>query len=189
MENTQQQHLALITEMIQTARKEFNENGAIYLLWGWIVFVASLTQFIMLQLHNAYNYMAWSVLVPAGLIGQAIIMIRQKKKERVKTILDRIMGYVWLAVGGAIGTTLFASGLLKENTFPMLLMVYAIGTFISGSVMQVKAMVWGAVSCWLIGIACFFIDFEYQLLFLSAAVLLAYIIPGYILKIRYRHHV
>jgi low temperature requirement protein LtrA len=47
-------------------------------------------------------------------------------------------------------------------------------------------LVYGARACWLMSIASYFIDFEYQLLLLAAAMIVSYIIPGYVLNARYK---
>ena len=48
MENTEKQNLELITRMIQVARKEYNDDSSIYLLWGWTVTLACIVQYVML---------------------------------------------------------------------------------------------------------------------------------------------
>lgn len=188
MEQPKQQ-MDLITEMINAARKNYNDNGSIYLLWGWLVCFASLTQYVLMQMHNEYNYIGWLTLMPLGMILQFIMMARRKKKENVKTHLDRVMAYVWGAFGISLALVLFSSEKLQMNTYPMVLMLYAIGTFISGGALRLRPMIWGAVSCWLIAIICFFVNFESQLLLLAIAVILAYIIPGYILMARNKQYV
>ena len=52
--------LLLIESMINRAKDKFAEDGSMYLLWGWIVFICSLTQFILLHFFQSpYHYMVW----------------------------------------------------------------------------------------------------------------------------------
>ena len=177
--------LAIISEMIQTARKEFNENGTIFLMWGWAVTVASLAQFVLLQMNNPYNSWPW-MLMPLAAIAQFFIMRQERRNEKVKTHVGKVIGRLWLIVGLSIGLTIVMSQFLEKNTYPILLMLYAIGTFVTGSALKVNALVYGAICCWIMSIASYFIDFEYQLLLLAAAMIVSYIIPGYVLSARYK---
>lgn len=189
MENNQKQQLELIATMIQTAQRNFNENGTIYLLWGWVVAVASLVQYLSIKLDYANGAIIWIVLVPLALIVQTIIMIRRKKTQKVSTHLGKVVGYLWTAVGISLGITFFSMGTLQIHTYPVVLMLYGIGTFVSGGALQLRPMVAGAICCWVIAIISFYVNFETQLLLLSLAVILAFIVPGYLLKIRQKKHV
>jgi hypothetical protein len=190
MEDMQKQNFDLITEMIQTARKEFNDSSSIYLLWGWVICIASLLEFILIQMHyDNISGIGWPILLPIAFVCQIVIMVRNKNKEKVKTHIDTIMGYLWSSFGISLGIVLFSYSRLQANTLPMVLMLYAIGTFVSGGAMQVRALIVGGIACWVIAIACFFVSAQDQILLLAIAVIVAYIIPGYILKIRHRKHV
>lgn len=188
MEPTQKQQLELITSMIDSARKEFNDDSFHYLLWGWSVCLASLAQFVLLQLNSPYNGMVW-LLLPLVAIAQVIMSVAARKKERVRSHTDRIIGYVWIAVGISIGVTLASSPVLQENTYPVLIMLYGIGTFISGGIMWHKPMMAGAACCWAIAMVAFRAPTEYQPLLLSLSLILSYIIPGHMLKNRFRNNV
>lgn len=186
MENKEGQQMAIISEMIATARQEFNHNGFIYLLWGWLVFIASLSQYFLLQANSEYNGIPW-LLMPVGALIQIITAITGKKDKRVKTHVGRIIGHAWIAFGISLFIVLFMSDKLGINTMPLVMVLYAIGIFISGGALRVRAMIWGAVTCWCIAAASFFADYPQQLLLLAAAVLIAYIIPGYVLNRRYKN--
>ena len=75
---------------------------------------------------------------------------------------------------------------LQLNTYPMVLMVYGLWLFISGGAIKFKPLIIGGIINWLIGIISFFVPFDLQLLLLAAAVLLGYIIPGYMLKAKFQ---
>lgn len=183
MENNNQQQLDLILDMIHSARQEFTDDSMIYLLWGWAVSLAALGEFVLIKMNNQYHAIVWAIAIPLAIIAQIVIMYRSKKKEKVKSHLDRVFGYVWMAVGLCIGGILFSSNVLQLSTYPVLMLLYAIGTFISGGIMKFKPMMIGAALCWAIALAAFHVSFEYQLLLLSLSLVVAYIIPGHLLKI------
>ena len=182
MQTEEQRNLAIITEMIQTARNQFTERGTIYLLWGWLVVIASIGQYIMIQYDIPYNSIVW-LLMPIGAIAQIFIM--KKEKTHVKTYIDKTVGRVWTAVGISIGLAILLTSDM-DQLFSKLLILYAIGTYITGRTLNLKPLTIGAISCWCIAIACNFTPYENQLLLLATAMLVAYIIPGYVMNARYK---
>jgi hypothetical protein len=188
MENTHQQQLELISEMINSAKKEFSDDSFIYLLWGWSVCITALAEFALMQTNFTHHYIVW-LSMPVVAIIQVFFLSSRKKKEKVKSHVDQVLGYVWMAVGISIAAVLFGQGSLQNNTYPVLIFLYGIGTFISGGIMKLKPMMIGASCCWVIGFAAFFLPFEYQLLLLSLSVIVSYIIPGHMLKNRFRKNV
>jgi hypothetical protein len=189
MENNEKQHLELIAEMINTARREFNDSSFIYLLWGWAICIASVSEFILVQMKNEYHYIGWVVLMPLTAIVQMVIMAKRKKTERVKTHVDKVSGYLWTAIGVSLGVVLFSQNNLQLNTYPILILLYGIGTFVSGGLMGLKPMIAGGVCCWVLAFIAFYMKFEYQLLILALSIIVSYIIPGYLLKNRFRQNV
>ena len=81
---------------------------------------------------------------------------------------------------------LFFQQKLQLNCYPMVMMVYGVWLYVSGGALRFKPLMIGGVINWALAIAAFFADFQIQLLLLAAAVLLGYIVPGYMLKSRYQ---
>ena len=189
MENTEKQHLELITQMISIARKEYDDDSYIYLIWGWTVSIACLAQYVLMRMNKDYSGIVWLICIPLAIILQIVLMLRKRNSTRVKTHMDKIIGFVWIAVGVCIAAVLFSSDILQGNTYPVLILLYGIGTFISGSVMNFKPMKIGGICCWVIGLTAFRVTFEYQLLLLPLSLISSYIIPGYMLKARFKSNV
>ena len=68
---------------------------------------------------------------------------------------------------------------------PAYLALYGMPTVISGSILRFRPLIVGGVTCWVLSILSPFVAYEYQLLLLAAAVVAGWIIPGYLLRIRY----
>ena len=188
MENTEKQNLELIAEMISSARKEFSDDSFVYLLWGWSVCIVALAEFALMQVKFENHALVWLAL-PLVAVAQVIYFATSKKKEKVRSHLDRAIGYVWIAAGVSMGIVLFSQNFLQANTYPMLMMVYGIGTFISGGILKHKPMMAGAACSWAIALLAFHFQFEYQLLLLSLSLIVSYIIPGHMLKSRFKKNV
>ena len=72
--------------------------------------------------------------------------------------------------------------------YPMYLMLYGIPTFLSGVVMRFLPLRVGGVFCWGLSVIAIYIGPLYALLLLGAAVIAAWIIPGYLLRRKYNQH-
>ena len=64
-------------------------------------------------------------------------------------------------------------------------MLYAMAIFATGYIIEFKPFIYGAISNWIIAAVCLFQPFQYQLLLLALAILLSYIIPGYMLRAKF----
>lgn len=184
MELENQQQLDLIAQTIKMAQRRFYNDSPYYILWGSAVFVASIAQYVLLLSAPAYNAIPWAVCIPLALILQFAMIRRQKKSETIKTHIETLLNTMWMAFGITLFILLSFSAKLGSNTYPVVLCLYAITTFISGTVFKINAFLVGAIACWVFAILGFFVDFQYQLLLLAAGVLLAFIVPGIILRMR-----
>ncbi len=186
-----QQSLVVIQRMIETAKNQFSENGHLYLLWGWVVFICSVAQFLMLSVfHYKYHYMVW-MLTWLAFIYQMIYLVKEKRREKVKTYTDSIIGFVWIAF--VILMLLFGIlfGLELGNNYykmmsPGFLALYGMPTFLSGIILKFRPLIIGGIGCWLLSIGTLDTPYDYQLLFLSVAMIIAWIIPGYLLRAKYK---
>jgi hypothetical protein len=186
-----QQSLAVIQTMINTARNQFSENGHLYLLWGWVVFVCSIAQFVLLNYFKyEHHYLVWG-LTWLAFIYQFIYLARTRRKEKIRTYADRILSYVWIA----FVVLMFLFGFLfgremGDNYYRMMspgfLALYGMPTFLSGIVLNFRPLVIGGICCWLLSLGAAYIPYDYQLLMLSAAMIVAWIVPGYLLRNKYK---
>ncbi len=195
MENTEktfneQESLQLIESMMLSAKREIGEDGFMYLFWGWLVFVAALTNYILQFVINyEYSWIPWMVLMPLGGIISAIYGFRTAKKQKVKTFADEFLGYLGIAFGVCLFIVLFFMWKLQLNCYPMVMLTYGTFLFVSGGVLRFKPLVIGGIINLGFAAASFFVTFDMQLLFISAAVLLGYIIPGHMLNYQFRKNV
>lgn len=183
MELTEQKSIEIIEDMIHKAKKQFSDDGFMLMLWGWLVFVAAIGHYLLLQTHYEYPFITWG-LMPVGGIISAVWGIKQKKKP-YKSYTDSVMSYTWTAFGISLFIVLIMMDKLQLHTYPFVLILYAVPTFISGRVIKHKPLIFGAVSCWILSVISFFQPFDIQLLLLAVGIILAYIIPGHLLRKEY----
>lgn len=188
---THQQRLALIESMINKAKNQFSENGFAYLLWGWVILFCSLSQFILQYLlHYPKHYLVWGLTWVAVII-QLVNSSKKGRKKRVKTYTDGIIGYVWLAfVIMMLLTGLMAAALLRPEQVYIgniiILILYGMPTLLSGIILQFNPLVRGGIGCWILAVTAVFIPHNYVILLIAAAVIIAWIIPGYLLRSKYK---
>ena len=112
--------------------------------------------------------------------------MKQNKKHQVKTYIESYLGYLWLAMGFAMIIIMFV--MVKyhnQQSMPFFILLYAIGTFTSGGILQFKPLIIGGSICFILCILAFFVGDYYQLLLIALSVLVSYIIPGHLLKAKY----
>ena len=92
-----EESLKLITSMINTAKGNIQEGYVFFLIWGWLVIIASLLHYVFLKFSIIkHPEIAWSILI-IGFFLSAWYGYKMGKKSRVKTYSDRIYGQIWLA--------------------------------------------------------------------------------------------
>lgn len=187
-------NMKIIEDMLYTAKKEVKDNGAFFLLWGWLVFIAAMGQLVMhwLGLDKFYalspsisidmGSITWVILMPLGGILSIIISRKQEKTDKVKTWFDDVMKYLWIAFGVVLFIILFAMGYLNVNLYPILIALYGLGLFVTGGTLKFRPLIVGGIICWVLAMVSLFVSNEYSTLCLALSVLTGYIIPGYILK-------
>lgn len=183
MENlSPKDNLELIATMIKAAQRRFQDDSPYYILWGSTVFLAGFIQYLLILWSNIYNGLIWAILIPVALIVQFLIIRKQQKNEKSKTRTENLMNSMWIAFGITLFIILCFSSKLNESTFPVILCLYALSTFVSGYAFKIKAFLFGSIICWLLAILSFIITSEIQLIFLAIGALFAFFIPGVILR-------
>jgi hypothetical protein len=187
MENTNDlsNNLKIIHEMIETSKSNIKHNSIFFLLWGWLVLAASLTHFILIKVQFAQPWIPWPILMITGPIASVVIGYRLGKKTRVSSYFDKMMVYLWWGFFITIMIILFGTSMARipwPSTTPLIISLYGLGTFVSGGILRFKPLLFGGIFCWLCAIISFMVPYDYELLLVTASMLGAYLIPGYILK-------
>src|SRR5215204_291253 len=86
---TEQESLQLIQQMIQTAKAEQKDDGRGWIVWGWMLFAASiLTYFNIEYKWAADTYLFWNLFGGVTIVFFAYSSVRfffLRKTDRVKT--------------------------------------------------------------------------------------------------------
>lgn len=186
---TEQQSLDIIKTMLAKTQLGVRDNGFMFLLWGWLVFLAAMIHYIPLMLMdgNTIGGLAWPVLMSIGGITSAIWGIRKGKEEKVKTYADQMLRISTLCMGVGIAFVLTMGSIFTNwpTTYGFLMFVYGCWLFMSGGILEFRPLQVGGVVNWILGAITFFVPEPHELPIIALAVLVGYIIPGYMLKAQF----
>jgi hypothetical protein len=179
--------LQLIQQMIDKAKNTVADRSFYFLLWGWLVFIASLAQFILkVGFNSPYHYTVWSLMI-VGVIVSTIHGMTEAKKEPVKTYVGEVLNYLWISI--LLTYILFGFIFARtgwQNCYPFYILLYSMGSFVSGRALKFPPLVWGAIASWILAVVSTFTTYDINILLCGLAVLFSNIIPGYLLKSKYR---
>ena len=176
--------LQLIQSMIDKTRQDISNKAIYFLVWGWITFIACTSQFILKHIYDyPKHYYVWLLVIP-GIFLTMYYGSKQGKREKAKSYVSESIRYLWMGMGIAyfVLSMILSKVGWETSVFPFFIMLYGLGTFISGCIIQFRPLVIGGVLASVIAVAATYISYDYQMLCGSAAILVSYIIPAYLLR-------
>jgi hypothetical protein len=123
---------------------------------------------------------------------QVYYLRKKRSGQRVRTYTDEIIGYIWLSffilmcLFGFLYARTFDAAEQSLFIYPAFLVLYGMPTFLSGIILKFRPLIIGGIFCWILSVGACFISSEYHLLTLPAAMLVAWIIPGYLLRKKFK---
>ncbi len=185
---SEQESLRIIHQMINTAKQEQKDNGEGWIVWGWMLFLASVCTYLNIKFNWFSTFYFWNLFGLLSLLLLAWQTIRQfilKRAVRVKTYTNDL--FEKLNIGFFISLLLIIVsmnlGVNPLKGFALLLGLYGFWILIYGTVLNFKPSLWGAYIVWGFAFGSLFVpSFEWTMILHAAAVLIGYIIPGYIAK-------
>ena len=131
------------------------------------------------------HYQVWW-LISLGIAFSIYHGIKEGKTQKAKTYVGDSMKYLWMGMG----ISFFVLSMILSKigwgsaVFPFFIMLYGLGTFVSGNFLQFRPLIIGGIIAWALAIGAAYAEYDYQMLFGAAAILFSYIIPAYMLRYR-----
>ncbi len=180
-----QESLMLIQSMINKTKANISQSRFHFLLWGWLAFSAILAQyFLKVVFHYQHHYIVWLITF-VGIAVSILYTKSKKRKYRVRTYIGDSMAFLWTG----LGISFFILSFLFANIeggwlycYPFFILLYGLGTFVSGKILQFVPLVVGGIINWILAMIAVFFEFDQQMLFSAVAILTSYIIPGHLIK-------
>jgi hypothetical protein len=181
-----QESLAIIQNMIAKTRSNMGDNSKYFLLWGWATFAGFIGQFLLKNvLQYQQHYLVWLVTIPVA-IASIYMGKKQNSLRKATTYMQDSMKYLWLGMGISffVLCIIFSRMGWGNNIYPFFILMYGLGTFVSGKLLQFTPLVAGGIAAWVLAIAATYTTYDYQMLLAAAAIMASYIVPAYILRKR-----
>jgi len=174
--------LAIIESMIARAKGNVKAGQFYFIMWGWAV--AAINLFIYLA-QTLFTYekaqFAWMICFPLG-IYTAIKSSKDSRKKRVKTHLDDLFNYMWIGYFVMVIIIIGAGAKVNFQLNPLIVLITGFPTFVTGLAIKFKPLVYGGIAFWIIAAISFILPYDVQNLMGALAVIVGYLVPGYLLK-------
>jgi hypothetical protein len=179
-----QESFDVIAKMISQAKNEYSCNGEGWLLWGWLLFLASASSAILSQMDQG-KYIPW-IWDAMGIIVVLYFIygLISKKIKKVKTYVEEMLNKFAIGFFLSLIATIIATSIKGDSfAFGYFFILYAFWMFINGSAIRFKPLIIGAFINWAAAISIFIIkDFKSAMIISAVAIAAGYLIPGYMLR-------
>lgn len=184
-----QESLRVIRETIDIAKHSFRKNGFHFLLWGWLVVIASTTHYYLAEIQHAPRpELAWMLMVAVGVPAAIIYEWRRSKREKTESVIHNWYGLIWLGFFISMMLTIPLAVRGGLSPIPFILVLIGFATFMSGVLLRFTPLYVGAAVMWAGALWCMFLSPSQHLLVQAGAAVLGYLIPGYLLNAQSRNH-
>jgi hypothetical protein len=195
---SEKESMLLIQQMITTAKKEQTDSGVGWIVWGWLLFFASIFTYLNEQYNWLSTFFFWNMFGIA-----AILLVLYEvgkyffgpKTQKVKTYTGDLFDRLNIGFGISLMLIIMSMNINYPSTVPpvkgftLLLGLYGFWILIYGTVLNFKPSIIGAFITWGFAYAGLFVHqgrFDITMILHAAAVLCGYIIPGHIANTQFR---
>lgn len=174
------QSFQMILEVISKTKENIKEHSFFFLLWGWLIAIASFLFFI-LRTYTSFKFyfLPFPISVITGII---ITFYNVEKRYTFETYLSYYLKRLWLVLGISFILVVVINVIKGQLPFTYTLLIGGIGTLVSGLTLRFKPLVIGGVIFLFFSIAGIFVADTYMPLLQGIAVITGYLVPGYLLK-------
>jgi len=195
---SEQESLQIIQQMIDTAKQEQKDDGAGWILWGWLLFLASIFTWLNIQFHWFENIgLFWNIFgicVVLYWIYRIIIHATGRDRVKVKTYTGDLFsklnsGFFIFLLLIIFSMNIPVRGVPPAKGFMLLTGLYGFWILDYGTALNFKPSIIAAYITWAIAFAGLFIykidetekgEFQLVMLVHALVALVGYIIPGHL---------
>lgn len=180
-----EQSLQIIQDMIRSAKQEQKDNGMGWIIWGWMLFLASALTVLNLHIKLMQTFFFWNIFGIATIVMLIVSAIRnnQKKIHRVTTYTKEVFDKLNIGFTMTLMVIIVAMNVSigPISGFALLTALYGFWVLIYGALFNFKPSIIASYFVWAFALAALFAQtIELVMIFHGLAVLVGYIIPGHI---------
>jgi hypothetical protein len=185
----QVQSLQVILEMIEVSRKKMQNDGILFILWGWALCYSAMSRFLIYRIlltHTEVKTLQYveMILSVSALVYTIYYLV--KKRKKVQTYIGISLQWVWIsAVFCMVLINLIQNNIMHHINFelqhPIFMVIIAFAVVVTGGILRYRLMIVMGILFGLLAYFCSFFELHLQLLFEAIAWFLSFCIPGHIL--------
>lgn len=174
--------LRIINDMLARTRRRTAESGDFFIAWGVIILLAMGIMWGLIHLeYYEYIWVNWLIAMALGAGYSVWKGMKMERKTEVRTYVDMAITGTWIALG--IGFFLVnLVGPFIHHSFRSLPLIDAVlagcGLFITGTLLDMKRLMWYAGLWWAGGVVMAFWDYPQVLGLFMLLIVLGYLWPG-----------
>ena len=176
----------IIQAMIENEKVRFNENGFVYLFWGWLAIFCSSLEYVLIFSGVRQHYYVWFTMILGGVFMG--FYFRNKKEHTSMPLTGKVLSYIWIFIGLNIFSFAFLFPITAGNLLLFfILAMIGVGTLISGALLRFNWLIYGGIVCNILAYVTIFANPIYWGAISIVAIIFADLIPGYMLRAKYRN--
>jgi hypothetical protein len=179
---TGEESLRIISEMINRTKVNIRQGSFHLLFWGWLIVGCSLSEYLLFKFTGfATPWYVWFLVIP-GVFVSMFYGFKTGRKARVHTYAEML--YMWTWLGFLIAAVILFI-ILSENletVAPFILLLAGFPTFMSGFIIRFRPLIIGGITFWILTPLAKFAGPDIAMLTMPVAIIIGYLIPGYMLK-------
>ena len=182
-----EESLKIITDMINKTKVDINQGSFHLLFWGWLLTFCSLSAWLLAKFTGfEHPYIVWFLIIPGSFVSMIYGFVNGRK-AKVHTYASTL--YMWTWIGFLITATVLFIIQAKsmESVAPYILLLAGFPTFLSGFIIKFKPLILGGICFWIVALLVHFTGPGFAPLGTPLAMLIGYLIPGYMLKNKVNH--
>src|SRR4030042_3647898 len=192
MENnnlTPEESFSIINKAIANFKLNYRETAKVFILWGWVLAIASLSNFIILKILYSreasiglLSLFNWAAYILIGFIIMLFMEHKINKDKKVFSYLESYFKNLWSVTVASVFIATLLCIKMEINPPAIMLLIAGIATTTSGLLIKYRPLIIGGMTFFIFSLAETFVYNEYISLIVFAAIICGYLIPGYLLK-------
>lgn len=184
---TGEESLRIISEMLNKTRANFRQGSFHLLFWGWLIVICSLLEFGLTHFtRSTHPWYAWMLVIPGVFVSMGY-GITTGRKLKMHTYADSVWMWTWIAFLISMILLFIIHAKSLDTVTPYILMLVGFPTFVSGVIIKFKPLIIGGISFWIFALLTNFGGPVIGPLCVPVAMIIGYLIPGYMLKNKVGH--
>lgn len=184
---TGEESLKIITEMINKTKVNIRQGSFHLLFWGWLLTFCGLSAWILAKFTSyEHPYYVWMLVIPGAFVSMIYGFVNGRKAQ-VHTYASTLYTWTWIGFFIAAMVLFIVQAKDMQSITSYILLLAGLPTFLSGFIIKFKPLILGGICFWVIALVVNFAGPSLAPLGTPIAVLVGYLIPGYMLKNRVNH--